>query len=36
MIFEGRIVEPEGDLVKAATFDFALGIYVLTVALLVP
>lgn len=32
----GRFVPPEGDLEKAATFDIAVGIYVLTVALLAP
>ena len=32
----GRAVPPEGDLFKAATFDIAVGIYVLTVTLLLP
>lgn len=32
----GRVVPPEGDLFKAATFDIAVGIYLLTVTLLLP
>ena len=34
MLVQGRIMVPEGDLFKAGTFDFELGIYCLTVALL--
>ena len=34
MLAQGRIMAPEGDLFKAGTFDFAFGIYCLTVALL--
>lgn len=30
----GRFVAPEGDLVKAATFDLAIALYVLTIAVL--
>ncbi|HZI18938.1 MAG TPA: hypothetical protein VEY09_10125 [Pyrinomonadaceae bacterium] len=32
----GRYVLPEGDLYKAGTFDIAIGLYVLTLALLLP
>ena len=32
----GRYVPPEGDLYKAATFDIAIGLYTLTVALFAP
>jgi hypothetical protein len=32
----GRFVPPEGDLYKAATFNVAVGLYALTVALFVP
>ena len=32
----GAPIPPEGDLTKAASFDIAVGIYVLTVALLLP
>ncbi|MBA3240154.1 MAG: DUF4281 domain-containing protein [Acidobacteria bacterium] len=34
--FQGRSVPPEGDLSKAATFDIAIGIYLLTIILLLP
>ena len=33
MAFHGVIVEPEGNLYKAATFDIAVGIFLLTLAL---
>lgn len=36
MAFHGLIVEPEGNLYKAASFDIAVGIFVLTLALIVP
>lgn len=36
MAVRGRIVAPEGDLFKCSTFDIALGIYVLTIMLLLP
>lgn len=36
MAVRGRYVPPEGDLYKAATFDLAVGLYALTVALFVP
>ncbi|HEV3471525.1 MAG TPA: hypothetical protein VG148_19515, partial [Pyrinomonadaceae bacterium] len=36
MAARGRFVPPEGDLYKAATFDIAIGVYALTVALYVP
>jgi hypothetical protein len=36
MVFHGPVVEPEGHLFKAASFDIAVGIYVLTLALIVP
>lgn len=36
MAVRGRYIPPEGDLLKPASFDFALGIYVLTLALYVP
>lgn len=36
MAARGRYVPPEGDLYKAATFDIAIGLYALTVALFVP
>lgn len=36
MAARGRYVAPEGDLYKAATFDIAVGLYALTVALFVP
>jgi hypothetical protein len=32
----GPVIAPEGDVMKAATFDVAVGIYVLTIALFVP
>jgi Domain of unknown function (DUF4281) len=31
----GRVVAPEGDLMKAASFDIAVGIYLLTIAIFV-
>jgi hypothetical protein len=34
MAFHGVIVEPEGNLYKAATFDIAVGIFLLTLALI--
>jgi hypothetical protein len=34
MAFHGVIVEPEGNLYKAASFDVAVGIYLLTLALI--
>jgi hypothetical protein len=36
MAFHGLIVEPEGNLYKAASFDVAVGIFALTLALIVP
>lgn len=36
MLFNGRLVAPEGDLFKAATFDFAVGVYLLTLTALLP
>jgi len=35
MAFHGLIVEPEGNLYKAATFDIAVGIFLLTLGLIV-
>jgi hypothetical protein len=35
MAFHGVIVEPEGNLYKAASFDIAVGLYLLTIALIV-
>jgi hypothetical protein len=35
MAFHGPIVEPEGSLYKAATFDIAVGLFLLTLALIV-
>jgi len=35
MAFHGVIVEPEGNLYKAASFDIAVGIFLLTLALIV-
>jgi hypothetical protein len=35
MAFHGVIVEPEGNLFKAASFDIAVGLYMLTLALVV-
>ena len=32
----GRPIPPEGDLTKAASFDAAIGIYAITLALLLP
>ena len=32
----GMMIEPEGDLTKAITFDGAVGVYLLTIALFVP
>ena len=34
MAFHGVIVEPEGNLYKAATFDIAVGLFLLTLALI--
>jgi len=36
MAVAGPVVEPEGHLFKAATFDIALGIFLLTLGLIVP
>jgi len=36
MLARGRFVQPEGDLYKAASFDVAVGLYVLTLVLLLP
>lgn len=36
MVARGRYVPPEGDLYKAGSFDIAIGIYVLTLVLLLP
>ncbi|MGH9321971.1 MAG: hypothetical protein ACRD3V_19050 [Vicinamibacteria bacterium] len=35
MAYHGLIVEPEGNLYKAATFDIAVGLFLLTLALIV-
>jgi hypothetical protein len=34
MAFHGVIVEPEGNLYKAATFDIAVGLFLLTLGLI--
>src|SRR5262249_52948750 len=35
-VMRGVMIPPEGDLTKAITFDGAVGIYILTIALLTP
>lgn len=36
ILIHGPVIEPEGHLFKAASFDFALGFYAITLALLAP
>jgi hypothetical protein len=36
VVVNGRAVAPEGDLLDAATFDFGVGVFTLTIALLLP